>query len=68
MGRSAGHATRRSWWPVKVLAILFRAKLRAARRQSELYAQVSPERWHQSWVVDCRPVGSGAAALKYLAP
>jgi hypothetical protein len=54
--------------PVKPLGILFRSKLRAALRQTELYAQVSSDTWHQSWVVDCRPVGSGAAALKYLAP
>jgi hypothetical protein len=54
--------------PVKALASLFRAKLRAALRQSELYAHVAPETWRQAWVVDCRAVGTGAAALKYLAP
>jgi hypothetical protein len=54
--------------PVKPLAILFRAKLRAALRQTELYGQVPADTWCQAWVVDCRPVGSGAAALKYLAP
>src|SRR5437868_3307599 len=54
--------------PVKALAILFRAKVRAALRQTELYAQVPAERWRQAWVLDCREVGSGAAALKYLAP
>ena len=54
--------------PVKALAILFRAKLRAALRQTALYAQVAPDTWRQGWVVDCRAVGSGAAALKYLAP
>jgi Putative transposase/Transposase zinc-binding domain len=54
--------------PVKPLAILFRAKLRAALRQSQLYRQVPTDSWQQDWVVDCRPVGSGVAALKYLAP
>ena len=54
--------------PSKPLAILFRAKLGAALRQTDLYAQVAPETWQQDWVVDCRAVGSGAAALKYLAP
>jgi putative transposase len=54
--------------PSKPLAILFRAKLRAALRQTGLYAQVTPETWQQAWIVDCRAVGSGAAALKYLAP
>ena len=52
----------------KPLAQLFRAKFRAALRQTELYRDVSSATWAQSWVVDCRPVGSGQAALKYLAP
>ena len=54
--------------PAKALAVLFRAKLRAALRQTDLYGQVPPATWQQAWVVDCRSVGSGAAALKYLAP
>ena len=54
--------------PVKALAILFRAKLRAALRQTDWYGQVPAETWRQAWVVDCRSVGSGVAALKYLAP
>ena len=54
--------------PVKPLAVLFRAKLRAALRQTELYRQLAPETWRQAWLVDCRAVGSGEAALKYLAP
>jgi len=53
---------------VKPLALLFRAKLRAALRQTDFYQHVAQETWQQAWVVDCRPVGSGAAALKYLAP
>jgi hypothetical protein len=53
---------------VKPLAVLFRAKLRAALRQSELWASIPAEVWGQDWVVDCRPVGSGWTALKYLAP
>ena len=32
-------------------------------------ARTSPdETWRQDWVVDCRPVGKGESALKYLAP
>jgi hypothetical protein len=54
--------------PLKALAILFRAKLRAALRQTDWYGQVPAQTWRQAWVVDCRPVGSGEAALKYLAP
>src|SRR5215212_11722637 len=52
----------------KPLAQLFRAKFRALLRQTPLYWQVSAATWAQSWVVDCRGVGSGQAALKYLAP
>jgi hypothetical protein len=52
----------------KPLAQLFRAKFRASLRQTPLYWQVSPATWTQSWVVDCRGVGSGQAALNYLAP
>jgi hypothetical protein len=54
--------------PAKPLAMLFRAKLRAALRQTDLYQHIPRETWQQAWVVDCRAVGSGAAALKYLAP
>jgi len=53
---------------VKPLAILFRAKLRAALRQTNLWASIPAEIWRQDWVIDCRPVGSGRTALKYLAP
>ncbi|MDP9309710.1 MAG: transposase [Chloroflexota bacterium] len=54
--------------PVKPLGILFRAKFRAALRQLKLVDQVPSATWTQAWVVDCRPVGDGRAALKYLAP
>ena len=50
------------------LSILFRAKFRDALKQTDLFAQVPSDAWSQDWVVDCRPVGTGAAALKYLAP
>ena len=53
---------------VKPLAKLFRGKVRAGLRQLRLEAEVPSETWSTSWVVDCRPVGSGQAALKYLAP
>jgi Putative transposase/Transposase zinc-binding domain len=53
---------------VKPLAILFRAKLRAALRQTNLWASIPAELWKVDWVIDCRPVGSGRTALKYLAP
>jgi putative transposase len=53
---------------VKPLAELFRAKFRAGVRQTPWATQVDTRVWAKSWVVDCRPVGSGASALKYLAP
>jgi len=52
----------------KPLAILFRAKFRAALQQTPHAGVVAPEVWRQTWVVDCRPVGSGRTALQYLAP
>jgi Putative transposase/Transposase zinc-binding domain len=54
--------------PVKALANIFRAKFRDALQKTPLYRQVPPLTWKQDWVVDCEPVGSGQAALRYLAP
>ena len=54
--------------PAQPLSILFRAKFRDALKKTDLFAQVPSTTWTQSWVVDCRPVGTGSAALKYLAP
>jgi hypothetical protein len=47
---------------------LFRAQFRAALQKSGLAEEVPAEVWTQEWVVHCQPVGSGVAALKYLAP
>jgi hypothetical protein len=52
----------------KPLAKLFRGKMRAGLRQLKLEKEVASETWSKPWVVDCRPVGTGQAALKYLAP
>ncbi len=52
---------------VKPLSVLFRAKFRDGLRKTALFEQVPAETWHQAWVVHCQPVGSGTAALKYLA-
>ena len=54
--------------PVRPLAMLFRAKLRAALRQTLHYAAIPAAALEHDWVIDCRPVGTGATALKYLAP
>jgi hypothetical protein len=53
---------------VKPLGELFRAKFRAGLRQTPWAGQIDARAWTKSWVVDCRPVGSGVRALKYLAP
>lgn len=53
---------------VKPLAKLFRGKMRDGLRQEGLLAQTPAPVWRQPWVVDCRPVGKGESALKYLAP
>ena len=53
---------------VKPLGELFRAKFRVGLRQTPGADKVDARVWAKSWVVDCRPVGSGASALKYLAP
>lgn len=50
------------------LSILFRAKFRDALKQTDLYELVPQEVWSQDWVVDCRPIGNGQAALRYLVP
>jgi len=53
---------------VKPLSRLFRGKMRDGLRKEKLLSQVPDETWRQDWVVDCRPVGKGESALKYLAP
>jgi hypothetical protein len=53
---------------VKPLAILFRAKFRDGLKKTAWFDQAPDETWTKDWVVHCQPVGSGVAALKYLAP
>jgi hypothetical protein len=53
---------------VKPLGELFRAKFRVGLRQTPWAGQIDARAWAKPWVVDCRPVGCGASALKYLAP
>lgn len=53
---------------VKPLSKLFRTKFRDALQKTELFSSVPGVTWTKVWVVHCQPVGSGVAALKYLAP
>src|SRR5215813_5192678 len=52
----------------KPLALIFRAKLRDGLKQAALFTHVDPQVWKKDWVINCRPVGNGTAAFKYLAP
>jgi hypothetical protein len=54
--------------PVRALSKLFRAAFRRRLHKTALFAQVAPKVWMKDWVVHCKPVGNGQAALKYLAP
>lgn len=54
--------------PVRALSKLFRAAFRRALQKLKLFDKVPSRVWRQKWVVHCKPVGDGQAALKYLAP
>lgn len=66
----------KQWFPsrknflvrVEPLGLLFRKHFRAALKKSPLFAKIHASAWDKAWVVDSRPVGTGEAALKYLAP
>ena len=55
--------------PQVKLAARFKGRLKAwlEAEHPELLARVPPKVWWVKWVADVQPVGSGAAALKYLA-
>jgi hypothetical protein len=55
--------------PQVKLAARFKGRLKAwlQAEEPELFRQVSAKVWWIKWVVDVQPVGSGEAALKYLA-
>lgn len=53
---------------VRPLSKLFRAKFRVALQKTELFNEVPSHLWREAWVVHSQVVGSGQAALKYLAP
>jgi len=55
--------------PQNKLAARLKGRLKAwlSQEHPQLLAQVPPKIWWMKWVVDVQAVGSGAAALKYLA-
>jgi hypothetical protein len=54
--------------PVRALSKLFRAAFRRGLEKLKLCDQIPAKVWTQAWVVHCKPVADGQAALKYLAP
>lgn len=54
--------------PVKALSPVFRAKVRDALRQTDLWEQIPSAVWRKPWVVHCKRVGNGQRAFGYLAP
>lgn len=70
------HADGKTWLPVRqgfflpvrALSKLFRAVFRRGLQKLKLFDKVAAKVWTQAWVVHCKPVGDGQAALKYLAP
>lgn len=54
--------------PEQILAVLFRNKLRDELRGTACFEQIDPAVWRGRWSVDSEAVGSGEAALNYLAP
>jgi hypothetical protein len=67
-GRSWLPARKNFFLPVKALSKLFRAAFQRALRKTALYAHIPAKVWRRAWVVHCKGVGNGQAALKYLAP
>ena len=63
--------TRKPDWllPAQPVAAAFQSEMEAALRAAlpSWHAQVPPACWRGPWVVDIQPVGSGEAAIKYLA-
>ena len=61
-------ACKRFFLPVKALSKLFRAAFQRALKRTAIYPSVPSKVWRKNWVVHCKAVGNGQAALKYLAP
>jgi hypothetical protein len=53
---------------LKPRSVLFRAKVRAQRQETDLFPRVNEPVGNNDWVVHGAPVGGGAAAFRYLAP
>lgn len=54
--------------PVRAASVIFRAKFKAALAAQGLVDLFPAKVWSEAWLVNCKPVGDGRAAMKYLAP
>ena len=61
-------ADKRFLLPVKALSKIFKAKLRDLLQKHGFLRAAQHQAFKKNWVVHSKPVGSGKAALKYLAP
>lgn len=67
-GKTWLHARNHFFLPVKALSKLFRTAFQRSLQKTTLFAQIPAQVWRKDWVVHCKTVGDGQAALKYLAP
>ena len=61
-------ANKKFFLPARALSRLFRAAFQRALQRTAIYDCIPPKVWRKNWVVHCKAVGDGQAALKYLAP
>ena len=54
--------------PIKAMSKIFKAKFRDEMIKHKLYDDIAPEVWHQSFNVNCQPVGNCEQSISYLAP
>jgi hypothetical protein len=54
--------------PVRAASVLFRAKYKAIMDRLGLSSKIAAEVWDKAWNVNCKAVGDGRLALRYLAP
>ena len=52
--------------PVRILSKLVKARFFALIKNAGLLGELPPDAFDRDWNVDCRPVGTGRRALKYL--
>ena len=54
--------------PVLAASVLFRTKYKAIMERLGFLAEIATEVWEKPWNVNCKAVGDGRLALRYLAP